>query len=142
MSWPNTSGEYQNKALEEKIDRILQVREVASKAMEEARGKKIIGHSLGAWLTIYADTEWLELLEKTNELDQILIVSRVDVEPATSRSEEAIALDEVGGIWVKVQPAEGQKCERCWIIDLTVGADAKHESLCKRCAQVVEQMEG
>lgn len=142
LTWPQTSGEYQDKKLEDKIDRILQVREVASKAMEEARGQKIIGHSLGAWLTIYADREWLELLQNTTELDKILIVSRVDLEPAANRSEDAVTLDEVSGVWVKVQAAEGHKCERCWIIDLTVGADPRHETLCQRCAQVVRQMEG
>ena len=142
LTWPQTNGVHQNKELEDKIDRILQVREVASKAMEEARGQKIIGHSLGAWLTIYADAEWLELLKTTTELDKILIVSRIDLEPAASRSQDAVALEEINGVWVKVQAAEGHKCERCWIIDLTVGADSQHQSLCRRCAQVIEQMEG
>jgi len=141
LPWPQIQTAHRDEVLEQKIDRILQVREVTSKAMEEARGQKIIGHSLGAWLTIYADTEWQELLENTEQLDKVLIVSKVDVQPAANRSEDAIALDEVSGVWVSVQAAEGHKCERCWIIDLSVGANPKHESLCKRCAQVVEQME-
>jgi isoleucyl-tRNA synthetase len=142
LSWPQTLAARDDEGLEQKIDLILQFREVTSKAMEEARGKKVIGHSLGAWLTIYANPEWLELLQHTEQLDKLLIVSRVDLQPEANRSEDAIALDEVSGVWVKVQTAEGQKCERCWIIDLSVGANPKHESLCERCAQVVEQMEG
>lgn len=142
LSWPQTQAARDDEGLEQKIDRILQFREVTSKAMEEARGKKVIGHSLGAWLTIYANPEWLEILQHTEQLDKLLIVSRVDLQPEANRSEDAIALDEVSGVWVKVQTAEGQKCERCWIIDLSVGANPKHESLCERCAQVVEQMEG
>lgn len=142
LSWPQMPAARDDEGLEQKIDRILQFREVTSKAMEEARGKKVIGHSLGAWLTIYANPEWLEILQHTEQLDKLLIVSRVDLQPEANRSEDAIALDEVSGVWVKVQTAEGQKCERCWIIDLSVGANPKHESLCERCAQVVEQMEG
>ncbi len=142
LAWPQASDMAMDDDLEAKMDKILQVREVASKAMEEARTKKVIGHSLGAWLTIYASPEWLELLENTDQLDNILIVSRVDIESEANRTPDAIALDEVTGLWVKVQAAEGNKCERCWIIDLSVGANEHHPSLCQRCAQVVEQMEG
>ncbi len=142
LNWPETKAVHIDEELESKMDKILQVREVASKAMEEARNKKVIGHSLGAWVTIYASQEWLDLLQKTEQLDKILIVSRADVKTEAEKTDDAIALDEVSGIWVQVQAAEGQKCERCWIIDLSVGADAQHSSLCQRCAQVVEQMEG
>ncbi len=141
LNWPQIKTVHVNEELETKMDKILQVREVASKAMEEARTKKIIGHSLGAWVTIYASPEWLELLQKTEQLDKMLIVSRADVKTEAEKTDDAIALDEVAGIWVQVQAAKGNKCERCWIIDLSVGTDSQHDSLCERCAGVVEQME-
>lgn len=142
LKWPEVNTVHADEELETKMDKILQVREVASKAMEEARTKKVIGHSLGAWVTIYASPEWLDLLQKTEQLDKVLIVSRADVKTEAEKTNDAIALDEVAGIWVQVQAAEGNKCERCWIIDLSVGANSQHSSLCERCAQVVEQMEG
>ncbi|CFX58124.1 Zinc finger, DNA glycosylase/AP lyase/isoleucyl tRNA synthetase [Syntrophomonas zehnderi OL-4] len=142
LAWPSESKVKFDEALEARMDKILQVREVVTKAMEEARSQKVIGHSLGAWVTIYAASEWLELLQDTRQLDKILIVSRVDVKPADEKPADALALDEVSGVWVKVQAAEGNKCERCWIIDLSVGANTKHTTLCSRCAAVVEQMEG
>ena len=37
----------------------------------------------------------------------------------------------------RVRPAQGQKCERCWKVLPTVGADSKHPTLCPRCARVV-----
>ena len=70
LNWPQIKTVHVNEELETKMDKILQVREVASKAMEEARTKKVIGHSLGAWVTIYASEEWLELLQKTEQLDK------------------------------------------------------------------------
>ncbi len=141
LGWPGENEVQFDEEMEAKMDKILQVREVASKAMEEARTKKVIGHSLGAWVTIFASQEWLDLLQNTEQLDKILIVSRADIKAEAERTADAIALDEVSGIWVKVQAAEGNKCERCWIIDLSVGENSQHPSLCKRCAQVVGQME-
>ncbi|MBP9537139.1 MAG: hypothetical protein KBF02_02920 [Negativicutes bacterium] len=41
---------------------------------------------------------------------------------------------------VNVVLATGQKCERCWIYSDSVGAEAEHSTLCKRCADVVKEM--
>jgi ACT domain-containing protein len=46
----------------------------------------------------------LELLQNTNELDKILIVSRVDIEPAVNRGEDAVALEEINGCGSKCKP--------------------------------------
>ncbi|WP_409359880.1 zinc finger domain-containing protein [Aneurinibacillus thermoaerophilus] len=43
------------------------------------------------------------------------------------------------GLAVVVTPAEGEKCERCWVITPEVGHDADHPTLCVRCATVVKQ---
>jgi len=142
LPWPISNDAYINDALEARMDKILMLREVVTKAMEEARVKKVIGHSLGARVSIYAAPEWLTTLQATDQLDKILIVSRVDLAGEESRDANAIALEGVSGLWVKVQAAEGEKCERCWIIDLSVGANQKHTTLCKRCAEVVDKLEG
>jgi isoleucyl-tRNA synthetase len=124
------------------MDKILTLREVVTKALEEARVKKVIGHSLGARVSIYADEELLPILKNTAQLDKILIVSQVDLATADQREDDALALEGVAGLWVKVQAADGEKCERCWIIDLSVGKAQAHPTLCGRCAGVVEKLEG
>jgi len=142
LDWPGTHDQYINNDLEARMDKILALREVVTKALEEARVKKVIGHSLGARVSIYADLEWLPVLKNTAQLDKILIVSQVDLVAAEQRDAEALALEGVAGLWVKVQAADGEKCERCWIIDLSVGKDQVHPTLCGRCARVVEKLEG
>ncbi len=142
LNWPGTNDQYIDDALEARMDKILSLREVVTKALEEARVKKVIGHSLGARVNIYADAEWLPLLQNTPQLDKLLIVSKVELAGAKQREADAIALEGVDGVWVKVQAADGDKCERCWIIDLSVGQDHQHPTLCGRCAGVVEKLEG
>ena len=139
LEWPQVAG-YKDDEIENRIDKVLEVREVVTKALEEARTKKIIGHSLGAWVTIYAENEWADILNKTSALDKIFIVSKAEVADATQKPDSAISLEDVPGIWVEVKAAEGEKCERCWIIDTTVGTDATHPTLCHRCSEVVEHL--
>ena len=142
LEWPQTRDQYVNEGIEDKIDRVLEIREVVTKALEEARVKKIIGHSLGAWVTIFADAEGTQLLQSVEDLEKILIVSRAEVKDQDERTEDSLALAEVRGIWVKVQAAEGKKCERCWIIEPSVGTDAVHTTLCSRCSEVVSRLKG
>ncbi len=142
LEWPEAKEKNANEQIEEKIDKVLIVREVVTKALEEARIKKVIGHSLGAWVTIYADPDKFKLLEEVEGLEKILIVSRADVKDEDERTSDSLALEEVSGIWVSVQAAEGEKCERCWIIEPSVGTDTAHPTLCQRCSDVVSRLEG
>ena len=36
---------------------------------------------------------------------------------------------------VKRAKAEGEKCERCWVISKTVGENSEHPTLCSRCCE-------
>ena len=140
MEWPEPEDGYLNDELENRIDRLLQVREVVTKALEEARVNKVIGHSLGADVTIYAGPNWSELLNKTENLENFFIVSAVDVS-GESAAADAVRLEYVSGVAVSVKAASGQKCERCWIIEPTDRKD-NETPLCKRCSQVVNTLTG
>lgn len=60
---PAENDRYLDKALEEKWKKRLALRSVVTKALEEARRAKVIGHPLDAEITIYADGEHLETLK-------------------------------------------------------------------------------
>ena len=44
---------------------------------------------------------------------------------------------ETEGLFVTAVLAGGEKCERCWLHDSTVGSDPEHPTLCARCAAAV-----
>ena len=46
------------------------------------------------------------------------------------------------GIAVSVVRAEGQKCERCWHWETSVGGAAEHPTLCGRCVEAVQAAMG
>ncbi len=68
-----------------------------------------------------------------------MIVSALEIKDSSNRPDDATSLEGVDGVWVKVTAAEGEKCERCWIIDTSVGKNRQHPTLCRRCSNVVEQ---
>jgi isoleucyl-tRNA synthetase len=110
-------------------DRILEVRSLAQKALEEKRAAKEIGGSLEAKAIVHAGPEAYGFLsEYENELPAILIVSQVEL-----RKEEQ------DGIWVDVEHAAGAKCERCWNWSETTGRDPRYPTLDWRCIQQIEQ---
>lgn len=124
--------------LENKWDRFMEVREEVFKALEIARQDKVIGNSLGASVHVYPKAqETFDLLAQFDRLDMLFIVSHVLVHEAGATAPEGSHEDK--HVAVAIQPAEGDKCERCWIVTPEVGKHKheEHASLCPRCADIV-----
>ena len=51
--------------------------------------------------------------------------------------DDAFSLPDVPEIGVRVSPAAGARCERCWRVLPEVGEVPEHADLCRRCAAVV-----
>jgi len=43
----------------------------------------------------------------------------------------------LNGLAVRVSPAEGKKCERCWTVTPDTGSHPQHPDVCPRCAEVL-----
>jgi len=134
---PKPTPELYDDVFESKWDRLMLAKADVSKALENARGAKIIGKSLGAKVEIFAEGSYYELLkEMEKDLITYFIVSGVEVKDLAS-APEGIEAGETG-IKVSVSVATGEECERCWIHSNTVGKDSAHPTLCARCASVLK----
>ena len=129
MNQPFTAYALDGAAME-RWDKVIKLRDVVNQALETARNKKEIGKSLEAKivLTVPAFETALDGMD-ADTLADILIVSQAEVQKS-----------DMNVLKVDVEPAAGQKCERCWKVLPTVGASAKHPTLCPRCARVVQAM--
>jgi isoleucyl-tRNA synthetase len=120
-----------------KWEMLLRVRGEATRALEEARNKKMIGHPLNAAVTVSVSSEMYASLEPyAGELQSIFIVSQAELLKEESL-EDAYRSEDVEGLEIKVTPAAGEKCERCWMYATSVGSEASHPTLCKRCSGVM-----
>ncbi|RAV19821.1 isoleucine--tRNA ligase [Paenibacillus contaminans] len=135
---PDADTSIYDELLERKWNQFLEVKNEVNKALEDARNRKVIGNALGAKLDLYPNEETAGLLARFEALDQLFIVSAVQAHPAgTAAPEEAMQLK---GLSVAVSVAEGEKCERCWIVTPEVGSSDVHPTLCKRCSDAVSSL--
>nr|WP_304215772.1 isoleucine--tRNA ligase [Fredinandcohnia onubensis] len=125
-------------ALEAKWDSFMELRDDVLKALETARNEKVIGKSLAASITLYPNNETNALLDSVEEnLKQLFIVSGFAIGGSYEEApENAQVFDQVK---IVVGVAEGETCDRCWVVTPTVGEDSDHPTLCTRCASVVKE---
>jgi isoleucyl-tRNA synthetase len=111
-------------ALEARYGGLFAARAPVQKALEEARQAKRIGSGLEAMVTYRAPAAALaRLREAEAELATLFIVSKVVLEEGAAPEPE-----------VRIDPAPGVKCARCWGFHEDVGSDARHPTVCAKCA--------
>ncbi len=123
--------------LESEYEKLFEYRDSVMKALELARAEKRIGKSLEADITVYGDasSEAMQLFTRHAELlETVFITSRVRL--SNEKAPEDAYSDLGGDISVLVQPAEGEKCIRCWAFKDEVYDDGEGGHLCKRCHDV------
>ncbi len=127
-------------AMMRKWERLLVIRSEITRALEIARREKVIGHSLEAEVQLKAEGDLLDFLRNEwQTVKEIAIISELkfmDKEPAGV----VFTSEELDGFVVAVQPASGEKCERCWIRSESVGQNSAHTQLCARCSSVIAEL--
>jgi isoleucyl-tRNA synthetase len=121
-------------------NRILEVRGEVTKALEAARTQKLIGHSLDASVILSADGELYEqLYPYREELRSIMIVSGVSL-LKEEKLVDAFKIDTPNGLAIRIEKASGEKCDRCWVHDVSVGSTPEHATICERCLTALAEM--
>lgn len=109
--------------LENRFDKFMKYRDIVLKSLEDARSNKIIGKSFNAKLTITLDKEAKEVFSPIlDNAKQLLIVSQLEFVDDNEFS-------------VKVEPATGATCARCWMIVPFIDED----ELCPRCKAILKK---
>jgi isoleucyl-tRNA synthetase len=136
--WPEVKKNYYDQELIAKWDKLLAIRKDVSKALELARADKKIGNSLEAMLELKGiSEEQQQLLEaEIDQLADLFIVSQAELK--NDLTAENAHQGEESSVLVKVSEAKGEKCDRCWKYDETVGELEAHDDICQRCADVIE----
>ncbi len=107
-------------------DHLFELRDDVMKELETARANKLIGKSLEAQLHIVASGEQYAVLDSfRDQLAAIFIVSAVSLESGE------------GEMKVTVEPASGEKCDRCWMFTED-GETTEDGHLCARCMETVK----
>jgi isoleucyl-tRNA synthetase len=111
---------------------ILAIRSEVNKVLEQGRHDKVIGGSLEAAVTLYANSEIATALAKLeNELRFVLLTSQANVKPLEDAPQQALQSD-IQGLKIELAKAQGDKCPRCWHYTIDNNPTTH---LCKRCEE-------
>ncbi|WP_200673007.1 isoleucine--tRNA ligase [Persephonella atlantica] len=133
---PVVELDFVNRDLEEIYADLLTVREVVLKGLEEARKSDIIRHPYEAKVVLSLPEKYRKIVEE--RIDWIKFFFTVSqVEMGESREGDVVVEDE-NGIKVAVRKADGEKCPRCWIYDVSVGKGG--QPVCDRCMEQLKAM--
>ncbi|MCP5159617.1 MAG: isoleucine--tRNA ligase [Gammaproteobacteria bacterium] len=118
-------------------ERLLNVREVVAKKLEQLRVEGNIGSSLDAEVDIYCEGELsADLGRLSDELRFFLITSYARLHPLTQAPDEIESMMVNNQrLVVQVTPSQHSKCIRCWHHREDVGRTTDHPELCGRCVE-------
>lgn len=125
-----------NYELAEKLESIIKIRGIVLSSLEDAKNKKIIGKSLEAKIILRLNDEDYKAANNfsEDELKDIMIVSGIEINKNN--------ISDIGLSEAVVEKADGEKCERCWKFDETVGKFTGFGSVCSRCHDVLAELNG
>ncbi|PIE63452.1 MAG: isoleucine--tRNA ligase [Desulfobacter postgatei] len=127
----------EDKNLAAKWEDIRTLRAEVTKALEEARAAKLIGHPLDAAVEIKLPQGGLaaQVASLDIDLNAVFIVSKASV--VETLDGDVYQGKEIEDLAIKVSKAPGEKCERCWRFDENLGTDPDHPGACPRCTQAL-----
>jgi len=135
---PEVRLEYVNKKLENIYDNLLKIRDDVLKALEDARQKDIIRHPYEAKVILKLPDEYRKLVqERIDWIKFFFTVSQVEISE-NPKGDVIINGEKIENAIVAVSQAEGEKCPRCWIYDISVGKDGI--PVCERCFTQLKKM--
>ena len=138
-AFPAADDKFLDTALEEKWEKFITIRNDVNKALEIKRQNKFIGNALEAKIMLYLPENEFNLLSGYKEfLPTLFIVSGADIKPASGKVDGAYESEDIKGMSVIVEKAEGWKCERCWNWSTSVGTFGDAPELCRRCYNVIK----
>jgi len=107
---------------------IFSIRDKVLPVLEKGRQEKLIGKALEAKVELFGavDKEIIDA-KLQDELREVLNVSQLKLHGGNEE------------LRIVVSKADGEKCERCWHYEITIGASKEHPTLCHRCVEAVQQ---
>ena len=137
-TFPDVPAAWRDDALAKRWTTIRNARRVVTGALEIERAAKRIGASLEAAPTLsVSDPETLAVLRSV-DMAEICITSGLAL-VAGEGPAEAFRLDDVRGIAVVPERAQGRKCARSWKISPEVGSDPTYPDVTPRDAEALRE---
>ena len=119
--------EIDSQILKEEWTRIFEIKEQVNQAIETLRNENKLKGSLDAIVKISAKDQDKKILDKFNDELHFLFITS---EAKTIKGKK---------LEIEISSSKHEKCIRCWHKDVSVGTDKKHNEICNRCIENIEE---
>lgn len=128
---PALPDEQRCSSVREHFKQFLAIREVVTKALEEARDKEIIKKSQEAAVQVFLPPVAMNMVKDyaTDVFEELFIVSAITFSEADAESEMS----------AEVEKIQVEKCPRCWNYR-ELGGNPAHPAVCKRCGDILDEL--
>lgn len=134
-NWPTIHSTWTNEALEKDFSKILETREVVTRAIEPLRAEKKVGSSLEVAVFVKSEKNSDILKANQDDLCDIFITSQAYITEEKPNNILNEYSEEGYTVWVT--KAEGEKCERCWKYR-KLGEHQGYETICSDCYDAIQ----
>lgn len=137
-TFPKYVSSWIDNSLNEKWERLINIRSDVARELEKIRAAKLIGNSLEASVNLYTTHEelWQFLKEYEKDLPTIFIVSEVTLN--RNVSPDAVKGESIQDLWIECKVSHYKKCERCWNFRESVGLNKDYPEICLRCVNALQ----
>ncbi|MCK6467989.1 MAG: isoleucine--tRNA ligase [Candidatus Brocadia sinica] len=137
-TFPKEIPVWTDNSLNERWEKLINMRTDVARELEKMRAAKLIGNSLEASVNLYTENEdlWQFLKSYEKDLPMILIVSEVKLDRNITSG--AVKGELTGNLWIECSVSQHKKCERCWNLRESVGTVKEHPTICARCVTALQ----
>ncbi|MCA9401662.1 MAG: class I tRNA ligase family protein, partial [Candidatus Omnitrophica bacterium] len=140
LEWLEVPKEWNNPAVQDKFQTLIDLRPFVMKALEDSRRDDLIGSSLDAKIIFEtaSDRDLKYLRQFGDSLADMFVVSQAAVNKVEAVEE---GLDQsFAKTRIHIKKADGLKCSRSWKYSLDVGQDPDHPTLSLKNANIVREI--
>ena len=134
-NWPTIHSTWTKKKKKKDFSKILETREVVTRAIEPLRAEKKVGSSLEVAVFVKSENNSDILKANQDDLCDIFITSQAYI--TEEKPNNILNKYSEEGYTVWVTKAEGEKCERCWKYR-KLGEHQGYETICSDCYDAIQ----